>query len=76
MSTTHIIIQKEIRVQSEVLEEIAKNDEEKCGKIVCTCAAVFRKVIQEFEQSHNRPPTKDELIWVCSEKINRNIREL
>jgi regulator of PEP synthase PpsR (kinase-PPPase family) len=70
------IVQLEIHVQHEVLEEIAKDSEEKCGKVVCACAAMFRKIIKEFEEKFGRPPTKDELIWVCSEKMQKNIREL
>ena len=70
------ITQLEIRVQTEVLHEITKDDEERVDRIVCVCASMFRKIIQEFEEKYDRPPTKDELIWVCSEKMQKNIREL
>lgn len=71
------LIKTEIHVQNEVLQELLLGDNpEKAFRIVDLCATLFRKIIEEFECSEGRPPTKDELIWVCSEKLKRNIRDL
>jgi hypothetical protein len=67
-------VRTEINVQNEVLKELALESPDQVFRVVEICAALFRKIIDEFEKSHNRPPTKDELIWVCSEKLKRNIR--
>ena len=75
MNNAHIV-QLEIHIQAEVLREIIKGDEERVGMIIRLCAGLFRKIIQEFKENFGRPPTKDELIWVCSEKMQKNIREL
>ncbi len=37
---------------------------------------IFREIINEFEIDLNRVPSSDELIWIASEMLNRNIRTL
>jgi hypothetical protein len=66
----------EILCQCEVLIELTGENNELINSVIESFAPLFRHVIEEFEESHKRVPTKDELIWVCSEHLNANIREL
>jgi hypothetical protein len=72
------IVIEEIRVQREAMEEIihqTKTPEVELY-VIKTLSVLFRTIICEFESTYERPPTKDELIWVCSEKMQRDIRKL
>jgi len=72
------IITEEIRVQREAMDEIIHQTKtlEIELYVIKTLSVLFRTIICEFESTYERPPTKDELIWVCSEKMHRDIRKL
>ena len=65
----------EIRCQREALFDIIHEDQN-THTYISILAPLFRHVITEFIQNQNRLPTKDDLIWVCSEHVDFDIRSI
>lgn len=70
----------EITCQCEAFRELSCDDPI-IAKIImdwnsCIIPVLFRKIINDFESTFKRVPTKDELIWVASEHLEINIRIL
>jgi hypothetical protein len=54
---------------------MCKTEEDRLRLIECF-GKLFRDIIIEFENNLGRDPTCDDLIWVASQHLNRNIREM
>lgn len=64
-----------IQVQGEVLEECCHCDMQKEMEFVLKYAGLMRKILNEWALEYDRLISKDDLIWICSEKARHNIRE-
>jgi hypothetical protein len=73
-------IQDELKCQREALNELSHGNNALAQELVMyhgmILAATFRTVINEYEEKLNRCPTADELIYVTSEKLKENIRNI
>ena len=71
---------EEIECQREALGIISHGDSSLVGKLLeyhnMILAATFRSVISEFEANLDRCPSAEELIYVTSEKLKENIRNI
>ena len=73
-------IQDEFKCQGEALKIISHNNNDTAMKLYMyhkgEIFEKFRMLINEFEKDLDRVPTADELIWLTSERLHKNIREL
>lgn len=65
----------DLQCQCDLLSCIGKTEEDRLKLIECF-GKLFRDIIVEFEKNLGRDPTCDDLIWVASQHLNRNIREM
>lgn len=63
-------IKQENQAQAEALQRLNGN----ILQLIPIYAADFRRIINEYEATHNgQPPTADDLIWLESERMGRDI---
>lgn len=63
-------IKKENQAQAEALLRLHGN----VLQLIPMYAEDFRRIIEEYEATHNgTPPTADDLIWLESERMGRDI---
>ncbi len=70
------IIRLEIRNQSDAIRDVIQGDESKVQLFIDKMGPLFRDIIREFEAKFHYVPTKDDLIWIASEKMNMDIRAM
>ena len=70
----------EIKCQYEAFKIISNGDNNQVQKFIMyhnmIIAITFRNIINEFENKLNKCPSPDELIYLTSEILNENIREI
>ena len=70
----------EIKCQREALDLISHGNNslayDLCMYHNMIIAITFRGIINQFESNLDRCPTADELIWLTSEILKENIREI
>ena len=62
---------EEIQAQAEAFRRMNGNELE----LISLYAADFRQIITDFESTHGRVPTADDLLWIASELRGRDITE-
>lgn len=70
----------EIKCQYDVLKIISNGNDQLVNELILyhnmILTVTFRNIITEYENKFNRVPSSDELIWISSEKMGENIRDI
>jgi hypothetical protein len=69
-------ISEECLVQIEMITDLCGNDQSMILELITKWGAEMRLIVKSFEETKGRPPTKEEIKWVLSEHLGRDVDEI